>query len=297
MADAGDAAAMVQFGHAVLREDAASAAAYFARAAAAGDADGQCAHAECLLAGAGGRQDLAEAVRLFRAVADRGDPNGTFWLAHCAQYGLGVPINEAEAARLYRRAADAGHALAMNRYGALLELGRGVRRDIAEAVAFYRRSSDLACPEGMFSFADMLHHGRHVERNLGEAVRLYQIAGDQGINRAVYALCEIFKGSEKPDHAAAAHCARVLADRGEFLGFVQLADVYARGIGVAKDPAKAQQCLARAHAREFAVEQNKYAFDLEAGKGCAQDKEGAFAYYGIAAAHGNTTAMYNLAMC
>jgi TPR repeat protein len=138
--------------------------------------------------------------------------------------------------------------------------------------------------------------------NTTEAVRLYKLAlnSDPHDPRAAYALSLIYhfgEGVVRANPPLAAEWAMISAGKGDFLGLIRYAFLLQEGIGVAKDPVKAQELLDRAHSAQFAAQQNDHGYDLEIGKGCTVDREGAFRYYGLSANNGNVYGMYNLAKC
>jgi TPR repeat protein len=65
-----------------------------------------------------------------------------------------------------------------------------------------------------------------------------------------------------------------------------LAYLYAEGIGVDRDPARAAEWLGHAAARGDSVAQFNYGWALEVGDGIAPDKVRALMWYGLAAAAG-----------
>jgi TPR repeat protein len=212
-----------------------------------------------------------------------------------------VPVNEAEAARLYKAAADLGLPAAMCHYGEMLEDGRGVARNVPEAVRYFKQSSAEGCREGMFNYAEMLRHGRHVQPNIREAYRLYRQLANSDFQEACLVLCEILRDGEGdiPAYPAGAfEYAKRLADQGHFIGLLQYAELVDAGIGTDHpNPQLAGELMARAHSKEFNIEQYEYARRLETGKGARKDLTQAFKYYHMAALNRNVNAMYSTAVC
>jgi TPR repeat protein len=302
MADEGNAWAQIQFGKRLttgngIEPDFARAADYFKRAADQGNAIGLLKYGNCLRTGTGVPKNELEAAVYYRRAIALNDPAARFRLGKMLRRGVGGVKDVAEAAQLFKAAGDSGHGLALNWYGLMLERGIGVARNIPEAVRCYQLSSDRACPEGMFNLADMFHHGKHVEQNVREAVRLYKLAADAGLPDALYSLYQIWKegeGDVDPNPALAARAAEEHAGKGQFLGLLAYADVLEHGIGVDRDPTKANRLLVEAHSAKFAADQMTYALQLQRGKGCQQNYEGAIRYYRISAGHGNGAAAYSL---
>ena len=306
MADSGNAGAQFQYarlletGENGVPKDIIRAAQYYQKSAEQGDVNGMVSYARCLRYGKGVAINMVQALQLFTSAAAKGDTDADDELGTLYKYGIGVNPNEAEASSHFKKSADLGNALAMCHYGEQLEEGRGVAVNIPEAVRYYKMSSDHACPHGMFNYADMLHHGKHVPKNVTEAVRLYRLAADAGEDLALAALCEIYRDGldeVKPDPALAVEAAEIGAKRQSFRSMVQLADLLTRGIGVPKDPARAESILEEAHKPQYRSDQNNYAYDLQHGKGCQKNPELAAKYYKISSTNDNPSAMFNLALC
>ena len=101
-----------------LEKDERHAAAFYKRAAAAGDAGAQHNLGLAYLSGAGVRPSTNKASRWFRAAANQDYAPSLYNLACAYAYGTGVPRDADEAATFYRRAAllgDANAAYALGR--------------------------------------------------------------------------------------------------------------------------------------------------------------------------------------
>jgi TPR repeat protein len=152
----------------------------------------------------------------------------------------------------------------------------------------------------MFNLGTMYRHGKHVTQDILEAIRLYQLAAEADLEDAFFALCELYttgEGPVRPNFERAVEAAKLSADRGHFRGIVQFAGLLENGVGVQRDHERAEALLAKAHSKQYAVNQNNYAFDLELGNGCRPQPEEAVKYYRIAAENGNAGAMQNLGFC
>ena len=129
--------------------DADEAAAWFRRAAAAGDVVAQADLATVLLSGRTQAQ-LTGPIPVhewFERAAEAGDMIGAFNFAVCLAEGVGLPKDEARAAAWFRRAA-AAVVNARYWYGVMLAEGRGVTPDLAEARTWLQQAADLEFPPG-----------------------------------------------------------------------------------------------------------------------------------------------------
>jgi TPR repeat protein len=87
---------------------------------------------------------------------------------------------------------------------------------------------------------------------------------------------------------------RKLADQGNADGQVNLADCYARGVGVAKDEVEAVKWLRKAAAQGYSRAQCQLGYCYARGQGVAKDEVEAVAWYRKAAAQGYAEAQIQL---
>jgi TPR repeat protein len=191
-ADAGDGPAAYAYactlrdGEAGMQPDLVQAAAYFYRAATAGDVQGMIELGLANEMARGVPQNYSEACRWYRAATERGSAHAAYCYADMFECGKGVPKNPPEAVRLYKQAADAGHERAQAKYGLICEQGSlGIQKNLPEAVRYYKMSSDQGNARGMFYYADMLEFGKGVAKNMPEAVKLYRLAAQKGYAPAI----------------------------------------------------------------------------------------------------------------
>jgi uncharacterized protein len=122
-----------------------------------------------------------EAAAWFRKAANAGNTYGMWQYGLLWANGNGVLQNEVEAVRWYRAAAQAGNTRGMTYYGGMLEGGRGglVEND-QEAVRWFQSAALAGDPFGMVNLGSMLETGRGAIKNEAEALRWYRAAAATG---------------------------------------------------------------------------------------------------------------------
>lgn len=97
-------------------------------------------------------RDYTEGSRLLCAAADAGDADGQLNCGLAYQIGRGVPVDDAKAMTYWQQSADQGNILAMN------VLGQTARDagDLDAARARFKQAADLGNAGGMFEYAKLL---------------------------------------------------------------------------------------------------------------------------------------------
>ena len=172
--------------------DPAGAAAGYEKAAAAGDADAQCARGARRQSGAAdpnGAPDLAAAFRWFSAAAARGSAAGLNALAMMHEDGSvpGRAADPEEAKALYARAADKGHAHAHNNLGFV----HAAAGEHEEAARRFRAAADRGDDDAMHNLGALHESGVGVRKDPREARRLYANAAERGHAKAAEALARL----------------------------------------------------------------------------------------------------------
>ena len=182
----------LELGFGVAAPDPAGAAKWYEKAAAAGDADAQCALGALLRSGASdpdGVADTAGAFRWFSAAAERGSAEGLNALAMMHEDGT-VPGRAAdleEAKALYVRAADKGHAHAHNNLGYVY----AAVGEHEEAARRFRAAADRGDADAMHNLGALHESGVGVRKDAREARRLYANAAERGHAKAAEAFARL----------------------------------------------------------------------------------------------------------
>ncbi|HEU5413699.1 MAG TPA: tetratricopeptide repeat protein [Candidatus Angelobacter sp.] len=188
--------------------------------------------------------------------ASANDPVAQTALASCYDLGLHVQANGKESIRLLTKAAEKGYAHAEYEIGRIYLYGRGIPADYAKALVWETRAAEQGDPRAQRDLAFMYERGFGVPA----------------------------------DPAKAAEWNRKAAGNGNSEAQLQLARALDQGSGINKNQHQARQWYAKAAAQDQPEAQLELARQL-AQKG---DCSNAIRWYQRSAAHGETTAMFEL---
>ena len=205
----------------------------FEKAAAEGDAAGQCMLGLAYETGEGVAQSWPDAVLLYRAAAGQGHAQAQCNLGWCHEFGKGVPQDAKAAARWYGEAALQHDPRAECCLAICYTNGTGVAADSVRAAQLYTLSAQAGFVPAMRNLAQMIHLGRGTAKNDEAALAWYQKAAAQDDARALF-MC------------------------GQF---------YEKGFGVESNAPLAADFYLRAARQGYAPAQACYAICLEYGRG------------------------------
>ena len=161
--------------------------AWYAKAAAAGQAEAQFLYAVMLEQGLGAPDgspgpDPAAAVPWYEKAAQQGHVRAQYRLATLLYSGQGTARNPIGAARWFAAAAERGHPPAQYDYALMLERGRGIAPDPVEAARWYERAAlggiaQAAVNLGALRARDL---GDELPRNPAEALSWFDVAAGLG---------------------------------------------------------------------------------------------------------------------
>lgn len=215
------------------------------------------------------RGENAEGLRRLQRAADAGSSEGIHQLALVfAQGRAGTSRNAQRAAELFERAASAGHRRAQINIGLLYFRGQGVPRDLVQARAWLEKAAANDDPYALYALA------RTMEDTQGLAGR---------------------------DPVRAVDLYRRAAEKGHPLAVLRYALALGEGVGVKRDPAKAQSLLVQA--QQNGVPEAALALgDMAARMPPSRDKaasakilQSAVGWYEVAAHAGVASAQFKLA--
>lgn len=153
--------------------------------------------------------------------------------------------NYKKAAVWYRKAAELGDAQAQYRLAEMYEEGLGLKVDFAQAALWYRKAAEQGEPSAQYNLAHVYANGRGVKKNLEKAAYwLREAASHQGYDFSTDAereLAILLKTGLKDYTQAAVWFCRA-AEHGDLEALVELADLYAVGLGVRQN---AKQAIVR----------------------------------------------------
>jgi hypothetical protein len=126
--------------------------------------------------------DPARAAAWFRRAAEAGQPAAQGNLGVLYATGAGVPADQAVAAQWYRRAAEQGHPVGQTSLAAKLLRGNGVPQDVAAAEAWLRRAAEQGHAPAQRILGVLLARGEGRPRDPVGALgwlELARLAGDE----------------------------------------------------------------------------------------------------------------------
>ena len=264
------------------------------------------------------------ALRPLRQQAEAGNADAQFNLGIAWINGSAGTVNYDQARYWWEKAAAQGQRIAQYNLGVLYDEGRGVSQDYRLAAQWYRKAAQQGFISAQYNLGNLYRDGKGVPQNAYIARDWQEKAAAQGDRDAMYALGSLYRQgalgiSDDGQHALAFYWLEQAAMRGHPQAQAELAGLYARGEGVARDPAiaaKWQRAAATAQTGAentdnsdlTAIEQTEQAAmhgDTQAqvalanhyalGDGIARDVEAALKWWQVAAAQGSTDAMQALA--
>lgn len=216
----------------------------FGKAAEAGHKRAQLNLGILYFRGQGVPRDLVSARAWLEKAASDGDPFALYALARAMAEGEGSAVADpVRAADLYRRAAAKGHPHAALRYALALTEGNGVKRDQAQATQILLSLNEQGFPEAALALGDMsarMPASRDKAANdkaVEIAVNWYEVAARVGVASAQF----------------------------------KLANAYFAGVGVERDPSKAQMWYGRAAQQGQPEAQHAFGVWLIGGVAGVQD--------------------------
>lgn len=278
--------------------------------------------------------DQEKALGYYRLLAENNIPSGLFKMGLYYELGDGgVDADSVKALAYYNRAAEMGHGEAMCYIGDFYRIGQYVPLDKEEAFRWYAKADSVGEEIGTYYVARSYLEGCGVAIDSAAALPYLRAAAAQGVGKAAYLLGEFYNHNKagiigNGDTAmhyyvmayqnGSADAAYVLgvhlynedeyqrsfnliyeaARAGNANAILRLAAYLQEGIGTEADPEQAYQLFeicAKRHKLPAAYSQMGLA-RLQ-GKGCTQDESLGKKYLDTAAALGNTSGMYYLALC
>lgn len=266
----------------------------------------------------------SRAVQALRARAVAGDATSQYNLGSAWYKGEAGSVDYVAARYWWGKAAAQGDATAQYNLGTLYDEGHGVAQDHAAAAKWYEAAAKQGFAFAQYNLANLYRDGKGVPQNPYIARDWQEKAAAQGDRDAMYALGSLYRHgalgiSGDGQYTLAFYWLEQAAMRGQPQAQAELADLYARGEGVARDPgtaAKWQQAAATAqtgaentdNSSLSAIEQTERAAmrgepqaqvalanHYARGDDVARDVDAALKWWQVAAAQGSTAAMQALA--
>jgi TonB family protein len=222
--------------------DPSRARAWFEKAAAAGDPDGQFQLAY-LLEDQGAPADAAVALSLFEKSAAGGNVSALEQLAYAYRTGKIVAMDLPRSVEYYRAAAVKGSTWAKLELGRLYLRGLNGSPDYPEAVHWFHAAANAGSEKAMYELGVLYETGQGVEQSDEVAFEWMEKAAREGYgpaqSKVAYYLSE-GKGVPR-DEEEAVTWLRLAIGKGEPWAHSQLGFFYERGIALPKDRLRACQ--------------------------------------------------------
>jgi TPR repeat protein len=238
---------------------------------------------------------------MFRLAARRRDEDEAVaneWFEHAALLDHGTLASSREAIEWYQRGADGGDEDSMVSLAKRYEVGIGVQKSMEVAVLWYKRAADNGHQAAVLRLIELYKDRAKSAENRVEMVKWLRCAVDMGDDKAKLDLAECYLTA---DATAAVASFRELLDSSDSRlscrAALHLAELYACGKGVLKDPQAAFAMVSMAEKNDdtstamFAV-----IYCRLAGYGTAKDVDGALRLGEKLLWSGCTDTMFCLAM-
>jgi uncharacterized protein len=129
----------------------------------------------------------------FEKAAAQGNTDGQLALMRYLDEGLGGPRNPAQAMDLCLQAAKAGSVLAMNEVGVRYQKGLGIRQDSVAAVGWFTLASQHGLPAAMVNLGNCYERGNGLIINYNKAGEYYAMAAKANHPIGQFLLAQMFE--------------------------------------------------------------------------------------------------------
>lgn len=261
---------------------------------------------DCYVNGNGVVMDLEEAVKCYRDAADQELPEAQYRMFKCYRDGIGIELNTKNAAKFCRKAADAGLDEAMFDMGMLYVNGNGVEANAKSAFRWFRKGAEHGYPPALYKFGQCYKVGYGVEKDEDEASKWQNKAVDawrkmanEGNTLGMLQLAELYMEGDvvELDKEEGVKWYRKAAETGNAVAQFKLATCYKKGDGVEEDREEAAKWMLKAAGHGNRVHQWAMGRFYEDGIGVEKDMAEAVKWFERAAKKGFAPAKYSLAMC
>jgi TPR repeat protein len=206
--------------------------------------------------------------------------------------GKGVAQNWFEACRWYDMAAQQGDATAQCALAVCYADGKGVKKDIAHAFIWFEKAAAQNVPQAQWNLGELYATGLPgVEADPKKATLLCKRAANAGFAPASATLGALFARAQK--HERAVQWWTLAAEQGDLEALFNLAQAHRLGLGVAKDETKAFALFLQAAQGGVAAAQSRMGLAYATGEGAALDPLEACKWFELAAQRGDPSAATN----
>ena len=209
-------------------------------------------YANCLRSGEGVEQSLEHAFTLYQTLSSRGHAGGMYAYANMLRLGAGCEQDAVTALRIYKQLADNNITPAIHQLAAMLAQGQGTRDSAVDehaAARWFRKGAALGDPLCIAAVASWTCSGKGgIQQDWTEGFKLNSTAAQARVPHAHYNLgCHYFSGNGvAQDLALAVYHWEQAAEMRMDIAMLNLAKMYAQGLGVECDRAKALELYSAA---------------------------------------------------
>jgi hypothetical protein len=184
-------------------------AAWYKKAADAGNPGAQYVLATLYLRGGGVPKSLENAALWFGKAAREGKlAKAQYALGVLHARGKGVKKNDVEAVLLYRRAADQGYVPAITEVGLAFLHGRGVKQNLIRARQFLERAGEAGEVNAQYTLGRMHERGIGAPKDVVRALKWFILAAEQKHRLAAQRVEDMSIGMKRRQQDRAAEMAR-----------------------------------------------------------------------------------------
>ena len=184
-------------------------AAWYKKAADAGNPGAQYVLATLYLKGGGVTKSLENAALWFGKAAREGKlAKAQYALGVLHARGKGVKKNDVEAVLLYRRAADQGYVPAITEVGLAFLHGRGVKQNLIRARQFLERAAEAGEVNAQYTLGRMHERGIGAPKDVIRALKWFILAAEQKHRLAAQRVEDMSIGMKREQQDRAVEMAR-----------------------------------------------------------------------------------------
>jgi len=226
--------------------------------------------------------------------AERGDARAQFTLGAMYETGRGVARDNALCAKWWRASAEQGLADAQKNMGSLYFSGRGVPLDPAQSMQWYLKAAEQDHPHAQKYVALGYEQGIGLPKDPVKAAYWKERAQAHDPANAAVVFLSAYEGDGRGVQSDAEIFAlfQEQAKAGNPRAQFYIGVAYTTGVGVAKDPAKAQEWIRKAAERGVTSAQGSLGLLFMLGDGAPRDPVAAQQWFIIAAELGSDVGIY-----
>ncbi len=278
---------------------------YYSRAAELGHVSAQNNLGVMLWSDKGPYQNKERGLKYLRMAAEQGDEVALYNLSIEMIKGNRLDNDPEESINMLMESAEKGYANAQLTLAKLFEHGHHVEQDITEAAVWFEKAAEQGVYEAQMKVASIYKEGKGVPRSRTKAFIWY---GQASQYQSFEAACEVAKLQKEPNwtgsdpSAAKSQFVKLIKD-GYAPAYIELAEMYEKGIGVKANKRKAMrlyQSCAKIKSFTFSSAVTEAMYHLgrcfSDGMGKSPDLLKSLQWYSKASERGHSKAQYELAL-